>query len=377
MEFLRQQFRELEDAELRAGEEDELEREHRVSAHAERLRDLVGEATVDLTDEDDGAAARLGRAERRLREAARHDPALEALTRDLEAARLTAEETGREVAHYLDGLESDPARLEALEGRLALLARLRRKYARDEAGLVELREELRERVGEAGDPAARLEELEAEVRQAESALEDAASALSDARSRAAARLGRDTTRELRGLGMADARFTVRLDAPGQGLTVPGREHPLGSRGAETAVFVLAANPGEPGGPVDEVASGGEASRVMLALKTVLRRSDPVGLTVFDEIDAGIGGLVADQVGKRLAALARERQVLVVTHLPVIAGRADAHVALRKRSRGGRTAVTAETLGAEARERELARMMAGEGANEEARRTARTLLRGDG
>ena len=376
-EFLHQQYRELEDAELRAGEEEDLEREHRVSAHSERLRELVGEATEDLTDEDGGAAARLGHAERRLREAARHDPALEPLIRDLEAARLTAEETGREVAQYLDSLESDPRRLESLEARLAVLARLRRKYARDEAGLVALREELRARVGEGADPAARLEDLEAEVRQAEEALEDAASALSDARSKAAARLGREVTRELRGLGMADARFTVRLEAPAQGLTLPGRTAPVTARGAETAVFLLAANPGEPGGPVDEVASGGEASRVMLALKTVLHRTDPVGLTVFDEIDAGIGGLVADQVGKRLAALSRERQVVVVTHLPVIAGRADAHLALRKRSRGGRTAVTAEALAGEDRERELARMMAGEGASEDARRTARTLLRGDG
>ena len=168
--------------------------------------------------------------------------------------------------------------------------------------------------------------------------------------------------------MEHARFTVELAPPRQGVRLPGREHPVSARGAEDAAFVLAANPGEAAGPLSRIASGGEASRVMLALKNVLRNVDPVPLVIFDEVDAGIGGLVAEAVGARLAAIAGERQVLVVTHLAVIAGRAGHHLRLVKTSDKKRTRIEIEEVAGKVREEELARMLAGSAGGDDARRT---------
>jgi DNA repair protein RecN (Recombination protein N) len=173
--------------------------------------------------------------------------------------------------------------------------------------------------------------------------------------------------------MGGARFRVELFPPRSGLVLPGSTHPVNARGAEEALFVLAANPGEKEGPLTRIASGGEVSRVMLALKNVLRRADPVPVAIFDEIDAGIGGLVAEAVAARLAAISRKRQVIVVTHLAVIAGKADHHLRLVKSTRNQRTAIAVESLQGVAREEELARMLAGSVGGEAARKTARALM----
>ncbi len=371
--FQRHQLEELERAELAEGEEDALTRERHLAAHAGRLAEAVQAALEDLTEGETSAETLLARASRRAGQAAELDPELEPLRRQIDEALVTAEEAGRELARYADGINADPERLEEVEARLALLAGLKRKYGLGVSDLIARRDELRVLLDEEEDPGRRQAELEKEEAEAGRRMGEACSALSAARSRAASALAREVTRELRGLGMEAARFTVDLRAPRQGESIPGRESPVTARGAEEAVFLIAPNPGEAGGPLSRIASGGETSRVMLALKNTLRRIDPVPLVIFDEVDAGIGGLVAEAVAGRLASIAGRRQVLVVTHLAVIAGRADHHLRLEKTVERKRTRVRIEELDADGREKELARMLAGSVGGDAARRTARSLL----
>jgi DNA repair protein RecN (Recombination protein N) len=372
-EFQRHQLAELDQAELAEGEEDALTRERHLAAHAGRLAEAVRAALEDLTEGDPNAEALLARASRRSGQAAELDPELEPLRRQIDEALVAAEEAARELARYADGLNTDPARLEEVEARLALLTALKRKYRMGVGELLGRREELRELLDAEEDPARRRKELEAAVEAEARRLGESCTELSAARSRAAAALSREVTRELRGLGMEAAGFSVALRPPRQGEILPGRESRVNSRGAEEAVFLIAPNPGEAAGPLARIASGGETSRVMLALKNTLRRVDPVPLVIFDEVDAGIGGLVAEAVAVRLASIAGRRQVLVVTHLAVIAGRAGHHLRLVKTVEKRRTQVRIEELDPAGREEELARMLAGSVGGEDARRTARTLL----
>jgi len=372
-EFLQFQLEELDRAELSEGEQDVLSTERHRAMHAGRLAEHV-EAALDATSEGDpGAVALLARASRSLAQAAALDGALDALMRQLDETLVGVEDVARELRHYLDRLDNDPARLEWIETRLELLSRLMRKHHRDEKGLLERREELRGLLAGMEDAPGRLKDLEDEVRVRGDTFRGHASELTAARSRAAADFSRRVTRELSGLGMGGARFKVEFRAPRWGVELPGLVHPANARGAEDAVFVLAANKGEKDGALSSAASGGELSRTMLALKNVMQHADPVPVVLFDEVDAGIGGLVAEAVGARLAAIAQKRQVLVVTHLAVIAGRAGHHLRLTKSTRRDRTAVGIETLDGRGREEELARMLAGSAGGEAARKTARALL----
>jgi DNA repair protein RecN (Recombination protein N) len=376
-EFVRFQLEELEAAHLEPGEEEELQRERHLAAHAGKLAELAASALEALSEGDPSAEALLGRASRELGQGAELDPALDAVRRQADEALVACEEAARELSRYAGELNADPERLEAVESRLDLLARLRRKYNAPVAALIGKRDALRETLEGWEEAPRRLRALETAVEREAEKLSDVCAKLSAARSRAAASFAREVTTELKGLGMEGARFWVELRPSQAGLAIAGREHPVTAHGAEEAAFTLAANPGEAAGPLSRIASGGEASRVMLALKNVLRRVDPVPLVIFDEVDAGIGGLVAESVGSRLAAIARERQVLVVTHLAVIAGRAGHHLRLVKETERKRTRIRVEELTGPAREEELARMLAGSAGGEDARRTARALLAGEG
>ncbi len=372
-DLLRFQHRELTEAGLTEGEEEELQRERHLAAHAGRLAELCTAALGALSEDDPSAESLLGRAARELGQGAVLDPGLEAIRRQVDEALVAGEEAARELSRYADGLNADPERLEELEARLDLLARLRRKYNASVEDLIRRRDELAGVLAGWEEAPRRQAALEREVSAAAEALNGAAATLSASRSRAAAAFAREVTGEVRGLGMESARFSVELRPPRQGLPLPGRRDPVGPRGAEEAAFLLAANPGEGAGPLSRIGSGGEISRVMLALKNVLRGVDPVPLVIFDEVDTGIGGLVAEAVGARLAAVAAERQVLVVTHLAVIAGRAAHHLRLVKSTGKGRTRISVEELSGAGREEELARMLAGSAGGEDARRTARALL----
>jgi DNA repair protein RecN (Recombination protein N) len=358
-EYLRWQLDELRAADLRPGEDEELAAERAVARNAARLTELVGAAVEILRGEEGLPAASGG-----VRTAADLDRRLLDTADRLEALDAELADAGAELRRYVESLDADPARLEAIEARLAVLEQVKRKYGGSLEAAIAEREKLEGQVGQAADLGAILEAARAELDRARGGLEVAAAELTSLRADAAVRLGRAVTAELAGLHLAGAVFEARL--------VPRPE--VGPDGAEEAEMRFSANPGEAPAPLARVASGGELSRVMLAIRTAGAESERLPTLVFDEVDAGIGGEAAVQVGLRLKALGARRQVLVVTHLAQIACFADRHLVVEKApSSGGRVVVRVRELATgEERARELARMMSGT-ITEKALARARELL----
>ncbi len=361
----------------RAGEEEELEAEHRMIAHAEKLASAVGDALSELSDNDEAAEARMGRAARRLAQGAALDPGLEPIVRTIDEALVGLQDAARELARYQDRLQFEPDRAEFIETRLALLRRLRKKFNRDAAGLLEHVAVLRKERESLVDEAAAAGALEKEMARAAGGLLEAGAKLRTWREAAARKLEKGVGLELSSLGMPKARFSVKIeDASGVDAFRNGQHGSLpGERGLEQVEFFLEANPGEGARPLARTASGGELSRIMLALKAVLQTADPQPILVFDEVDAGIGGRVASQVGDRLKEISAGRQLFVITHLPMIACHADTHFQVSKQVLRGRTVTTVQPLTDRQREEELARMLAGAESGEEAVHAARALLAG--
>jgi DNA repair protein RecN (Recombination protein N) len=364
LDLLRFQVDELRGAHLEPGEDEHLASERDVLRNLEKVRAAASNAYAALYEDEGSASARLAAVERALDELARYDRALEAHREPLAGVRVELEDLARALRKYLDGLEADPRRLEEIEDRLALIERLKRKYGGTIAEVLAF-------AGRAGAELARLEhaderreEVRGELERAAEAYAKAAQALSSERRKAATRLAREVHAELAQLGMEKARFEVQFeDAAAEDEL---GEAACGAKGLDRIAFLVSPNPGEELRPLDRVASGGEISRLMLALKTVIAgaKADghgdaPARTLVFDEVDAGIGGRVAECVGERLKRLARENQVLCVTHLPQIACFADHHYWVEKFERGGRTLAAVRYLSTE-RERagELARMLSG-------------------
>jgi DNA repair protein RecN (Recombination protein N) len=364
-DLLRFQVAELDAARLRPGEEEELRAERRRAQHAERFGAGLAEASALLDDDRDAAVGRLARAMRLLHELGRLDPAFAAPAEPLEAARLQLEEALVAVRALAATVVVEPGRLEAVDDRLDALARLRRKYGDSEAAMLLFRDEAAREL----DRLARHDEVVAEGERALAELRGELAATAEAlgarRRAAAARLAPLVERQLRALGMERASFRIALSSAAL--------EEMSPRGRDRVEFRLSTNPGEEVRPLARIASGGELSRTMLALKAVLARADRVPTTVFDEVDAGIGGRVAGVVAQALAHASERAQVLCVTHLAPIAAVAGHHVRVTKGVRGGRTRVHAAVLAGEERVAELARMLGGDG--ETARRHARTLLGG--
>src|SRR5213593_4556293 len=363
--FAKHQAARAEVARLRAGEEEELRTERRRLQHAERLAAGLAEAGGLLNDDEDSATSRLHRTARLLHELARLDPAFAAPADAVDGAGALIEDALAAIRALREGVTMAPGRLESVDERLDVLTRLKRKYGDTEATMLAFRQEAAvelERLGRHEEILAEQERMLGELR---TELQESAVALADRRRAAAEKLAGETERELRQLGMERARFEIAVEQ------VPLAD--VGPRGLDRVEFRLSANPGEDVRPLARVASGGELSRTMLALKAVLARADRVPTMIFDEVDAGIGGRVAAVVAQKLAAAAEGRQVLCVTHLAPIAARAAHHVRVGKSVRGGRTRVSAEVLTGEARVEEIARMVAGERVTDTARGHARELL----
>lgn len=344
------QVKEIEGARIVPGEEAELKREAERLRHAEGLRERVGLASSLLSGEQD-SLGQIAQALKELKAAAKYDQGLWNLSRDLEAALDGLKAVARELEDYLDGLEADPHRLEAVEARLALLERLQRKYGDSLEEVLAFAESVRRELAELEGADQRLARLTGEIEGSRQELLHRGEVLSKARAEAAEWLSKEAVREIRALGMPEARFRVEL----QPLSEPGPD------GLEEVHLLFSANPGMGQAPLEKAASGGELSRVMLALVLLTgvaagSRGDGRGAhtVIFDEVDAGIGGEAAWQVADRLARLAQSHQVLVVTHLPQIAARAQRHFQVVKE--GGRVQVNA--LEGEQRVRELARMLSG-------------------
>ncbi len=373
-DFLTFQLREIDEAQLVPGQWAALEAEHARRVHAERLRGEAlagaGRLVGDPALEDAAAAADLvAEAARRAEEIARLDAGGQELAARLRAAHAELVDVAAELERYASGIEADPERLAQVEERLRQLERLRRKYGGTEDAVLRARDELaREQVGLQGHDE-RVRELEQREGPLREELVQAAQGLSRGRAAAARRLEGSLEDALAGLAMPRARLSVALE-PAPVLD----EMPCAASGAELVEFRFAANPGEPPRPLQRVASGGELSRLFLALKNALRRSETGMVLVFDEVDAGIAGRAADRVGRVLAELAREHQVLCITHLPQIAAFADTHLRVEKEMGAGRTRTSVLPLGESGRVEEIARMAGGEAVSEATRRHARELLR---
>ena len=378
-ELALQQLEEISRAGLRPGEEEELDQERRKLGHAERLREICLECEALLLAERDSVIDRLGRLRKRLREAAQFDPSLEGPAGLMDAALPYLEEAAQSVRQYASNLEGDPDRLEQIEERLAFLSRLKRKYRASIEEILAHGETLRLRVGRIERYDEERSALEREIHTLERALLKAARDLSAARMKAASSLEGEMKKELKAIGMKEVEFRVEFRALGEEET-PGESGPvllagqrLSACGLDQVEFLVRTNPGQPFKPLQRIASGGELSRIMLALRNALHRADRLPTLVFDEVDAGIGGAEAEAVGARLQALSRHFQVLCITHLPQIAVFAGTHFKVSKEVSGRKTAFRVERLEPKAREEEIARMLGGAEITPKAYAHAREML----
>lgn len=373
-DLLRFQVGELEELALAPGELEELETRREQLVHAAALVQAAGEAAHRLSADEHGACDVLAAVVSALDRVARHDEALASLADALRSAREEVDEAANALARYAERADLDPAQLSATEDRWFAARRLVRKYGGSEAELLAHADRAAQELTELAQLDDTVDALEADLATAERAAAEEARALSASRRAAAADLAAAVTSELADLGMGGARVQIDV-APLEGrageLAVDGAR--LVATGCDRAELLIAPNPGEPPRPLRRVASGGELSRALLAIKRVLAARGPVGLYVFDEVDAGVGGAVADTIGRKLTSVARHHQVLCITHLPQIAAYGDAHIRVVKEQRGARTVSSVELLNADGRADELARMLGGVVVSDAARTAARDLL----
>ena len=363
VDLLRFQAGEIDAAELGAGEEGDLRRTRALLRHAEAIGGALGAASGLLLEDDDAAAARVARAQQQLEEVADWLPEAPSWLEELEEIRIRLQELAAGVSERLQDVEADPRRLDRVEERLARIEPLLRKYGGTSEQTLAMRTQLAtELEGLEADSEGR-EELEAQVGAALTEYGGLAAELSKQRAVWGRRLASRVHRELRDLAMAKARFSVPLERQrraGSPLRLGDKPVEFSDRGYDRVAFQLAANPGERAGPLGRVASGGELSRVYLALQLAVRGSGEAlpATLIFDEVDAGIGGAAAAALGNKLQRLSQGGQILVVTHLPQVASHAARHLRVIKRQAAGRTETRVEALDSDRRVREVARMLAG-------------------
>jgi DNA repair protein RecN (Recombination protein N) len=380
------QLAELEKAALKgsatgADEDVELASARQVLASAERVERLCEESYASLYESDQAVLASLGAVWRRVGELAALDPKFRPYVDARDAIKSQLEDLALFLRRYADGIEASPARLQAIEERLALLERLKRKHGPTLADVIAKRDALRQELSDLEGGDERLAALEREHAAARGAYLTAAGALSRARRKAGPDFARQLQRMLGELAMERTRFEVRFNSE------PLAETAWTSGGIDAAEFFVSPNPGEELRPLARIVSGGELSRIMLAMKTLTATSRhgfsdaadrPPSLSapglIFDEVDAGIGGRVADVVGRKLRTLGSAFQVLCITHLPQIAAYADTHFQIEKKVERGRTRTTVWRLNVEQRAEELARMLGGEAISDGLRASAREMLR---
>ncbi|MFI6349234.1 DNA repair protein RecN [Streptomyces sp. NPDC050560] len=384
-DLLRFGLDEIAGVEPRAGEDTDLAAEAERLGHAEALASAAAAAHAALAgnpEDPEGvdATTLVAGAHRTLETVRGHDPALGALAGRLGEISILLADVSGELAGYADDLDADPLRLAAVEERRSQLTQLVRKYGSPDEGLaavLDWAERGAARLAELDGDDDRVGELSAERDALRAELGGFAQALTEARTEAAERFGAAVTEELASLAMPHARVTIELrhteaEAP-DGIEVDGRTLAYGPSGVDEVELLLAPHPGAPARPIAKGASGGELSRVMLAVEVVFAGTDPVPTYLFDEVDAGVGGRAAVEIGRRLARLAKTAQVVVVTHLPQVAAFADRQLLVEKTDDGSVTSSGVKTLEGEDRVRELSRMLAGQDDSQTARAHAEELL----
>lgn len=379
-DLLRFGLNEIAGVEPRAGEDVELAAEAERLGHAEALASAASVAHAALAgnpEDPEGvdATTLVAGAGRALDAVRSHDPALAALADRMGEISILLGDVAGELAGYADNLDADPLRLAAVEERRAALTQLTRKYGADVVAVLAWAEKGAERLTELEGDDDRIGELAAERDALRGELSGLAQALTDARTEAAARFADAVTAELASLAMPHARvsFDIRQNEDPEGVEVGGRLVAYGPSGVDEVELLLAPHPGAPPRPIAKGASGGELSRVMLAVEVVFAGTDPVPTYLFDEVDAGVGGKAAVEIGRRLAKLAQSAQVVVVTHLPQVAAFADRQLLVEKTNDGTVTRSGVTVLEGEDRVRELSRMLAGQEDSETARAHAEELL----
>ena len=353
IDTLRYQTEEIERAKIKPGEHDELATRRELLLNASKLTEAVESAFEALYggDRTDGAVALIGEAQEHLDKASRYSGSARALSERLTDLKYSAQDISDDVRDLRSELEFSPSELDALEARLDTLRRILRKYGSEQEALDHMAKGQAE-LAEIEDMSDRIAKLEREIDTCAKEAATRAARLSDMRKAAADTLQKQVMDELSQLSMPGARFVVEFG------TVSG-EYSLRGDGCDDVRFLMSANAGETPGRISRIASGGELARIMLALKSVLSGEQETGTMVFDEVDSGVSGIAAQRVGEKLATLARRRQVLCVTHLPQIAVMADAHFEIKKSVTSGRTFTHIDTLDAEGRKKEIARLSGGE------------------
>jgi len=362
------QRNEIEAVNPQSGEDAQLENERRVLRNVVRLQETAGAAYAALYEDPESVAAQLHTVVKRLEELGRIDESMREVVTALEPARIAVDEATRALGHYVGKLEADPARLEEIETRLAALEKLRRKYGTTIEEVIAFHQDVSRNLSAVESSGERRAALAKEVAALSSGYESAAGRLSKLRREAARRLAKSVEGELASLAMEKTRVEIRV-TPAE----------WSAAGADAVEILISPNVGEELKPLEKIASGGELSRVALALKTCIaparaeKHAIPRTL-VFDEVDAGVGGSAAEAVGRRLKKLAGSAQVLCVTHLAQIAGFAEHHYYVEKHAERGRTVTTIEELDTAARTREIGRMLSGERVTPEALRHAEQLIK---
>ncbi|HEU4343340.1 MAG TPA: DNA repair protein RecN [Candidatus Binatia bacterium] len=377
-DLLAAQAEEIAGARLRPEEEEELRAKKNILAHAEKLYQGCLEGEELLYEGDHALVGRLGRYGSKLRELAHIDGGLQATVELLESALAQLQEAHVQLRRYAERVHFDPGALEQLEDRVAEIHRLKRKYNGSIEAILAKQAEAEEELKALDRSTEEIPALEHAFEAARQAAWAAAVALSVKRQRIAKRFKKELEKETKNLGMPDTVFEVRFLEPEQKeddppFVIGGKK--LNEKGIDAVEFYFSPNPGEPPKPLAKIASGGELSRLMLAIKSLALTPGAAPTLLFDEVDAGIGGGVAEMVGKKLKQVAARHQILCVTHLPQIAALADAHYVVRKEVSKGRTLTRVDRLSPEEKIEEVARMLGGIKLTEKTRRHAEEMVRG--
>ena len=368
VDTLEYQIRELERADLKEGEDEELSARRELLRSAGKLMDALQNARFALSggEDNEGACGLLSQAEGEIRSVVRFSDKLGELGEQLTALRCTADDAAEALRDLEEEMDFSPGELDRLEGRLDVIYRLKKKYGPTVADMLDYLERSRTELEQIRDADDTIQKLQGELEDALDLAQKRGKTLSDARKEAALDLQERVQEELRQLDMPKVQFQVEF-APS-----PGQDG-MDETGLDQVQFLMSANLGEALRPIQKVASGGELARIMLALKNVLAQDDGIGTLVFDEVDTGVSGRAAQKVAEKMADVSRGKQVLCVTHLPQIAAMADTHFSVEKGERDGRTYTRVERLNRQGQESELARLLGGTQITDALRRSARDLL----
>jgi DNA repair protein RecN (Recombination protein N) len=381
IEDLQYIIKEVDGAALQPGEEETLKSKRELLRNSEKLFQLInglsGEILGSESSEQSGIISSIDRCQNMLRELAQLSPQWKNQEELLEQANIAISQLAREISDYQSKMNMDPEQLEQIEERLDILHRLKRKYRTETVeALIDMYDQWKKELDNLCHSEERISELEKAIKEASAGLGKIVSSLSESRSKASGKLAKLLQKELTELGMPHAAFQIKVSPKENGnpwFLYQGKNYHLTQTGWDDVEFLFSANPGEPAKSLSKIASGGELSRVMLALKATFAKADSVPTLIFDEIDAGIGGQTAHAVAQKLQQISKDRQVLVITHLPAIAAKAEAHFLVNKQQDAQNTTTQITELSKSERKIEISRMLGGDGTDKASLKYAEELL----